>query len=226
MRRDMKDVIIDTGRRGGHGKAALSRRARFKRLDADDMPSFIPNSRRRQYGWDSKELGDRINPLHSFLEANCGRLWDDVYSEICAAADMRTIRGYHLRQHVWNLVVPNNYDVGHHRRYGPFFVHSDGTLQLEATTPRRRRRYRNPDDNPRWVIDGDHFWEKIKGFWYYFETTRWIEPCSFQELVEEDGEVKIVTVKMRDRKCSKTLKRQVDGETQKELNELWANQIR
>jgi hypothetical protein len=68
MRKDMKDVIIDTGRRGGGGKSADSRRARLKRMDDDEVPTFISTARHRQFGWDAKELGDRTNPLESFAE--------------------------------------------------------------------------------------------------------------------------------------------------------------
>jgi hypothetical protein len=220
MRKDMKDVIIDTGRHGGGGKAALSRRARLKRMDDEDVPTRISMSRRRQFGWDGKELGDRTNPLESYLEKNCGRQWNDVYSEICAVNDSRTIRGYHLRTHVWNSVVPNNYDVGHRRRYGPFFVAPDGTLQMEAPY-QRRKRSRWGDRPPTYTVDADHFYMRIKGFWYYFETThRWV-PNSYEELVQEAGEVKIVRIQLKDRHISKTTKHQVNGEIQKALD-AWA----
>ena len=218
MRRDMKDMIINTGRVGGGGKAALSRRARLKRMDDDDVPSRIPMSRKRQFGWDGKEITDRLGPLDAFLDSNVGRQWDDVYSEICEHADSRTIRGYHLRQHVWNYVVPNNYDVGHRRRYGPYFVAPDGTLQLEAPhVPKKRSRFGK--DNPVYRVDADHWYERIEGFWYYFETTHRWYPNSFEELVEEAGEVKIVKVKLKDRHVKKTTKHQVRGEVQQELDE-------
>ena len=220
MRKDMKDVIIDTGRVGGGGKAAMSRRARLKRMDHEDIPARLPMSRRRQFGWDSKELGDRTNPLESYLEAQCGRQWDDVYSEICAEADSRTIRGYHLRTHVWNSVVPNNYDIGHRRRYGPFFVAPDGTLQMEVPY-QRRKRSRWGDRPPTYMVDGDHFYMRVKGFWYYFETTHHYYPNSIEELMEINGEVLIVKRKLKDRHVAKTSKHQVNGEIQKALDD-WA----
>jgi hypothetical protein len=221
MRKDMKDLLVNTGRRGGGGKAEHSRRARFKRMDDDEVPTRISTARHRQFGWDAKELGDRLNPLWGFLEERCGRQWDEVYSEICQFADPRTTRGYHLRQHVWNFVVPNNYDVGHRRRYGPFFVHTDGTLQMEAPYVRQPRRKWNGKDNPKWYIDTDHYWEKIKGFWFYFEITRWTVPNSIEELVEVDGELQIIRRQLRDIKKTKITKHQVSGETQKELDTLW-----
>src|SRR5208337_1291358 len=86
---------------------------------------------RRQYGYDGKERSDRLKPLYRFLEKNCGRLWDEVYAEICEAADHRSIRGYHLLQHVGFFVQEAKYDIGLRRSYGPFFVDTDGTLQME-----------------------------------------------------------------------------------------------
>jgi hypothetical protein len=222
MRKDMKDMIINTGRVGGGGKAAMSRRARLKRMDDEDVPSFIPSSRHRQFGWDGKEVTDRLAPLTGFLEANIGRQWDDVYSEICEYADSRTIRGYHLRMHVWQEVVPNNYDVGHRRRYGPFFVDTDGTLQHEKPYVRQRRK---KDEKPFLSVDKDHYYMKIEGYWYYFETTHIAHENSFEELVEkENGDVEIVRIPLKDWWEHVTTKRQVTGEVQKELDRLWVEQ--
>lgn len=218
MRKDMKDLIVNTGRHGGGGKNE-SRRARMKRMDADDLPSRLPIARRRQFGWDAKELGDRLSPLDGFLEANIGRQWDDVYSEICEHADPRTTRGYHLRQHVWNAVVPNNYDVGHRRRYGPFFVHTDGTLQHEK--PYVRARYRNPNETPYVRVDEDHRYMKEKGFWYFYETKHYTEPNSREDLVQEYNEIKIVRIVLPDVKRHVTTKHQVTGEMQKYLDDLY-----
>jgi hypothetical protein len=218
MRSDMKDLLVNTGRVGGGGKAAASRRARFKRMDDEELPLRISSARHRQFGWDGKELGDRLNPLHSFLEKNCGRQWDDVYSEICEHADMRSVRGYHLRQHVWNYVVPNNYDVGHDRRYGPFFVDVDGALQKEKP---HVYNWRPKEENPRLRLDEDHRWEKIEGFWYEFVTEHFTHPNSREELTEENGEVKIVRITLPDIHEHIETKRQVDGKTQKDLDAKW-----
>src|ERR1700675_611187 len=187
MREDMKDLLVDTGRNGGGWGKATSRRARMKRADADDLPRTLPCGRKRV---GSKQLGDRLNPLKRYLKSNCGRPWADVYAEICAFADKRTVRGYHLRQHVLNYVVPNNYDVGHEGRYGPFFVDPDGLLQEEARMSHaaRRKVWKKRDllaHNPRWPHDNDHWWEKIEGFWYFFETTHVTYNNSYEDLVED-----------------------------------------
>jgi hypothetical protein len=223
MRQDMKDLLLETGRNGGYGKQAISRRARIKRADADELPQRLSSNRKRV---GDKEISDRLRPLFKFLKANCGRPWDDVYRDICTYADSRTIRGYHLRQHVWQYVVPNNYDVGHTGRYGPFFVDPDGILQEERKLTRAESRARwknspyNKDkkENPRIVVDADHHFERIEGYWFSFETKHYTYPCSYEDLVEKNGVIEIVRIKCPDVTKHVTSKKQVNGKTQKELD--------
>jgi hypothetical protein len=230
MREDMKDLLVDTGRNGGGWGKATSRRARMKRADADDLPRALPTSRKRV---GSKSLGDRLNPLKRYLKANCGRPWATVYAEICEFADSRTVRGYHLRQHVWNYVVPNNYAVGHARRYGPFFVDPDGLLQEEKRMSHaaRRKLWRQRElanSTPRLTFDNDHYWEKHDGFWFWYETTHVTYNNSYEDLVEDppfSGNIKIVRIELKPYTRSYTSKRQVNGKTQKELDKKWADYV-
>jgi hypothetical protein len=228
----MKDLLVDTGRGHGYGKAD-SRRFRFKHADPNDLPRLISTARCRQEG--HKNINDRTNPLRKFLRANCGRPWDDVYREICAVADGRTIRGRRLRQCALSYVVPNNYDVGHNRRYGPFFVDADGTLQeerekteaerrAEAVYWRKRHKWKEPPRmraNPRIAVDADHWYERIEGYWFAFETKHYTCRNSREDLVEENGEVKIVRIALPDITMRVTSKKQVNGKTQKELEKRY-----
>jgi hypothetical protein len=232
VRKDMKDLLLDTGRVGGSEKGMFSR-AKVKSADPDSLPKRLPSSRRRCGG---KSLGDRLNPLRRFLKANCGRPWEKVYAEICAFADSRTVRGYHLRTHVWQLVVPNNYDVGHVGRYGPFFVDRDGTLQEERELTeaeraaeraywRKRHKFKEPPSkraNPRIAVDADHWFEKVEGFWFSFETKHYTFKNSYEDLVEENGEIKIVRIPLPEYTRDVTTKRQVNGKVQKELDKRLA----
>lgn len=236
MRKDMKDLLVNTGRRGGGGKANYSRSA-LRDADPDTLPSRIPTGRHRIYGYDAKELGDRLAPLKRFLEANCGRPWADVYSEICKVADHRSIRGYHLRQHVWQYVVPSNHG-GYRRHYGPFFVDIDGTLQKEKqyTAEERHERWlaeakkhkdwpreKRKVVNPRVVCQKepkDHYWEKIEGFWYEFKTTHTVRNNSYLDLREVNGEVEIVRIPLRPTTHHETTKRQVGSKESKQLDAL------
>lgn len=230
MREDMKDLLLDTGRVGGGWGKATSRRARMKRTDADDLPRMLPCGRKRV---GSKQLGDRLNPLKRYLKANCGRPWVDVYAEICATADKRTVRGYHLRTHVENYVVPNNYDVGHSRRYGPFFVDPDGLLQEEARLnhAQRRKLWKKRElanSTPHWAgIDSDHYWQRHDGFWFAYETTHVTYNPTYEDLVQDPmtGEVEIVRLQGRPYTRSYTSKRQVNSKIQKELDKKWAEYV-
>ena len=232
MRSDMKDLLLDTGRvGGGWGKGASSRRYHMKNDDAEDMPLRLPSGRKRIPG--HSHQGDRLNPLKRYLKANCGRPWSEVYSEICDWADSRTIRGFHLRQHVWQFVVPNNYDVGHTGRYGPFFVDPNGVLQEEArlTHAQRRKLWAQRElanSTPHISKDADHYWNKEKGFWYYYERTHTTYTPTYEDLVQDPvtGEVEIVRVQGRPYTNTHVTKRQVNGKTQKELDKLWADKIK
>jgi hypothetical protein len=233
MRKDMKDVIVNTGRyRNGGSGAGLYSRNKIRHADPDDLPSRIPISRRRQYGSDCKELGDRTNPFRCYLAANVGRPWADVWHEICEHADTRSIRGFHLRSHVWDNLAKDKWG----KEYATFFIDDDGTLQrVRILTPEERearaREYgrihkvnwfdgpKPPD--PTLTESSDHWWTRIEGIWYEFITTHWTTPCSCEELIEENGKVKIVRIQKKDEKHSKTIKRQVNSKNQKYLDELF-----
>jgi hypothetical protein len=93
MRADMKNVIIDTGRRGGYP------RSRHRRdLTSEHRPPLLQE--RMRIVTDGKAQGDRLAPLRRFLRAQVGRPWAKVWSEICDQADARTVLGFHLRAHV------------------------------------------------------------------------------------------------------------------------------
>jgi hypothetical protein len=86
----MGKCVIERPRRGS--RTALSAKVRHygKIVESDDGPDYegltrLPVSR-KQEGY-HKKLGDKdftdvLGPLHNYLRSSCGRLWDDVYSEI------------------------------------------------------------------------------------------------------------------------------------------------
>lgn len=113
MRADMRRVIIDTTR-----SAALPGEHRLPK-NIEDWPTY--EGMRRRYR-DYKGFGDRLRPLWRYLDKQVGRLWVDVWSDICAHADARSIDGYHLRTHVKQSVRerPDGSDF----RYG--YVDADG----------------------------------------------------------------------------------------------------
>lgn len=90
MRPDMGKCVIERPRRGS--RTALSAKVRHygKIVEFIDGPDYegltrLPVSR-KQEGYHkklgSKDFTDVLGPLHKYLRSNCGRLWNDVYSEI------------------------------------------------------------------------------------------------------------------------------------------------
>src|SRR5439155_25177038 len=57
------------------------------------------------YGyWDGKELNENLAPLRRFLEKSVGRSWNKVYSEIREQLDHRRATGFHILQHLKQMV--------------------------------------------------------------------------------------------------------------------------
>src|SRR6185436_13965840 len=92
MRVDMKAVIVDIGRASGIDRAR-------RRWDPADEAAPPPRHERMGMAPDRKGQRDRLAPLRRFLATQCGRPWVKVWSEICEAADARTVKGFHLRAH-------------------------------------------------------------------------------------------------------------------------------
>jgi len=213
MRKDMKDVIVNTGRHGGNRAKAYYSRAYLRDTDPEELPNRLPMNRHRQYGYDSKELGDRIAPLRAYLHKQVGRPWADVWHDICEHADYRTIRGLHLRQHVWIEVERDRY-----RGWGEtLFIDTDGTLQLSKDRSHRFRDFK-PTERLQFEGETDIYYEKIEGIWYRFETTHTTQPCSREDLTLVDGEVQIIRIPMPDTTHHETVKQRVDGDTRARLD--------
>ena len=154
MRHDMKDVIIDVTRKGG----SKTPKPHFN----EDAPTKLP-MRPKGKSADRKSQDDRLAPLERFLAKNCGRPWNDVYSEICAENDLHNVRGYHLRLHLEYLVEQNCARLGKkivdgagRPLYHPDFYVLNGILYR---TKRERYRWKNQK------ITFTPYWKK-DGIWY------------------------------------------------------------
>lgn len=157
--------------------------------DYDEEPIRLPISRRRQYGYDGKELSDSLNPLFGILLKNVGRPWDKVYSELCAGLDRRSVSGLHVFQHMKDYVETKTFigpdgsvwaydrggDSGPISSYwkdGSFYVHpKTGLLRHISYTPRHVRRgvpekKAKPIDRIN-LTDGTYF-GKENDVWYHF----------------------------------------------------------
>jgi len=63
-------------------------------------------------GWDSKTYRSRQNyrVIEKFLDKNVGRLWDDVWSEICKSNDSRSYLGKKIRKRFLMTVKNDIYE--------------------------------------------------------------------------------------------------------------------
>lgn len=136
-----------------------------------------------------KGLTDLLGPLKRWLQSRVGRLWNDVYSEACAAIKPDSIIRAHVKTHLLQFVERHTFmhdgkvcvlDTGYHgrgiipvteRRYGwnLFFVHPESGLlcatpQKSWKTSRRERKTARPETF-RW-LDGNSALKQINGIWF------------------------------------------------------------
>jgi hypothetical protein len=191
MRNDMFKVIVERPRRGvGYFRTLPNDYRAAKRFKLDDDfnvdDEFCGRKlpmRARQLGWDGKELNENLNPLKRYLAKQVGRLWNDVYSEICEQLDTGSTVKQHVRQHLTDFVTVKTYidedgDLIALTRWGPrvgayndLWVDADGILRGH-TEPKtsynktwRKRRAKAEWEYKR-VIDGVEYEKDDKGLWF------------------------------------------------------------
>lgn len=109
MRADMGKVLVERPRlkrRSGDSRPAKGYRKETERsLAAGDAPN-----RERlvtRYKHHRKFFNENLAPLRRFLEANVGRPWNKVYSEICQHVDRNNVVQKHVLTHLFDYVVTN-----------------------------------------------------------------------------------------------------------------------
>jgi hypothetical protein len=191
MRRDMNEVIIETGRSGGINKG---RNKNWKRGFTADDPYFDGGPNRifsTKASYNRKSQGDKLNPLRRFLRSRVGHKWDGVFSEICAVNDVRSMVGFHLLTHLKGYVKATGLDED--RFYGDFFVDSQGVLRQVSRKSYRARWREEARRAPIEQLPGDDGWiyKLIDGFWYRTKTETYQVPTSYEYLDEANGDVVI-----------------------------------
>ena len=195
MRPDMGKCVIERPRRGS--RTALSAKARDygKIVQHEDGPEYegltrLPVSR-KQEGY-NKKLGEKdftdvLGPLHNYLRSSCGRLWDDIYSEIartlgrCGSWGVRHIISAHLDVAIrtyrgvdGNVWVCDKYGVKKAEDlYHDFYVEPETGILREGAPYRKWRsiaRERVAAKAPVFVpIEDGREYRKIDGIWYFHE---------------------------------------------------------
>lgn len=141
MRKDLKDIIIDTVRYiDWYDTASYSRKTKHRHEDTEYW-----NDDKQSMSRTAKGFADRINPVKNFLRSQVGRPWNDIWSEVCQNADASPVpgfsRGYHLRLHVLQEVHNNGIACeAPHSRYRRFYVDDYGILRYR---PYRKYKYQN-----------------------------------------------------------------------------------
>ena len=106
MRKDMDKVLVTTPRIGSSRKngEVISSRRLEREGRYDDLPSYSSMKPKDKSWWGRKELNEYLNPLIRYLAKNCGRPWNNVYSEICENMDRRGVVQDHIFQHLFDYV--------------------------------------------------------------------------------------------------------------------------
>lgn len=177
MRRDIKDVLTERERIGSSfssQKTALSIDPAVSTWDDIDCgPVYLSSSRHRQGGCWHKTLNENINPLRRYLQANVGRPWNDIYSEVRACIDPRSDAGWYALQHLkWivetqvEVIDGEVYPTRGHYLYRKFYIHPESGI-LCSTTPFKKKKRQIPITVVKINGDADYY-EKVNGIWYHF----------------------------------------------------------
>lgn len=184
MRSDMAERFseqdVRSGKKKRKGKYPRTQKA-IARKDEDGGQAAITGMKKPykvagDWWWDGG-CGADYAILRRFFVSNCGRPWDDVYSEICESADKRTHDGHRLHEAVQHLVELNCTideggricdDKGHAligSWRGELYVHPV-TKHLEQIKVSRRHKKSVPQRV--FEVDGNLYHEH-EGVWYQVE---------------------------------------------------------
>jgi hypothetical protein len=112
------------------------RRLRFD-LEGDPM-----HGQQRLGG--SRGFADRLMPLERWLGSNVGRGWSNVYHEFCERFDKRTMKGWHVRDHLLGMLGGGRFSWG-----GPFLVDDRGVLRRLPRARWTGRKRISPEEQAR-----------------------------------------------------------------------------
>jgi len=156
----LQRTVIEGGRRN-----VYERRKSSKELRAAER-AYLTRINQDWENWDEeaepeitpvwKEFSDKLSPMYRWLDAQVGRVWADVRSEVFTKFDIRTTAGRHITfDHLLGSVVDtlsgfNRYgyivdpDIevehtkGAWRRYYDYYVDQSGILRKHDSDSRRR----------------------------------------------------------------------------------------
>ena len=170
MRADMAKVIVERPRKKGWAWNKPKGYNQMLRRYGEDGPPCREGIKRR-WQENTKYLNEHLGPLRRYLDAQVGRPWDKVFSEICTHINRNSAVQDHVRDHVEDYVavhvvlidgVPCNGEGG---RYGkplgefgwrPWYVcPRTGLLRRVKPTGRKRPRRPKKEKPPRYIRVSD-----------------------------------------------------------------------
>lgn len=206
MRKDMGKCVIERPRRGS-SEPSLKARDFGKIVRTEDGLDYfgftrIPVSQKayKLYHSDAKQFTDVLGPIENYLRSSCGRLWDDVYSEIrktlghCGWAVEHIIRDHiNVAVNTWRGVsgkvwVDDEHGVDQVGGYrSQFYVEPETGLLRESPSRNRRRPSRQPKEPSESVGLTDHTEYRLINRIWYFQDYRETEVRVFVKNREHDG---------------------------------------
>lgn len=184
--------IIERPRRGSRNRNIKIRDFGKFVKDEDGNPEYegftkIPAGRgaaKRLYS-DAKDFTDVLGPLHGYLRSSCGRLWNDVYSEIAKVlGNAGYALGHIITDHlevetdtyrdakgrVWAQNKHGVEEIGWNYYRSRFYVEPETGRLRES--PRVERYPKAPVPPPdRIPIANGTEYRKLHGIWYHREFT-------------------------------------------------------
>jgi len=159
-RRDkrMAEEVIECYRSGRRQKYVNGSKKRISGKNFGETPKR--EGIKRMHSGGTKYLNDKLGPLKGFLEANTGRPWNKVFSELNKKLDRGTVSGRHVIDHLWDFVnlhvevksKKEIYPLKASGWYGRHKIFSYGTRPQYYVHPKTGILHRAP--NGRWTLDG------------------------------------------------------------------------
>lgn len=119
----------------------------------------------RLRGWNYNYMKSfHYNSVKSYLERNVGRLWNDVWQDVCQHTDRKGKRYYKLREYILSLVERNSTE-----RFRFFYVDSNGFLRKHYKE--RRKLHNRPEPKTLIQLENGDVLQKRQGIWYYGQKT-------------------------------------------------------
>lgn len=107
----MSRTVVEGGRatsaeNDNHYHTRVERRKTKSHLRAvKTQEDFLDSPAFQDRKFEGRSFADSLTVVYRYLQANAGRPWNDVFSELCRKFDRRTMKGWHMIDgHVINMV--------------------------------------------------------------------------------------------------------------------------